>query len=72
MLLFLALYLVGLVVGFVLIAIAMKHEPTSHGQAMLLGTGVAMVALWPVLLAWVAIVGLAKGGAWLVGRLKAR
>jgi hypothetical protein len=51
----LAIYLIGLGVIWIGIARAVSHEPTAHGQSILIPFGCALGIVWPLFLAYLVI-----------------
>lgn len=67
---FLALYIAGAVVCVFITTAAMRRETTAHGQDIILGMGCLLVILWPLALAWAAIVGVGAAIVWAFNKVR--
>ncbi|MBB3858889.1 hypothetical protein GGQ88_000129 [Novosphingobium hassiacum] len=56
-----SVYLLGLVVCLVTAGRMAAHEPTSHGQSIIIPLGCAFAFFWPIALVYFALVGLVLG-----------
>jgi hypothetical protein len=52
---YLAIYLIGLGLAWISTACAVSHEPTAHGQSILIPFGCALGVLWPLFIAYVVL-----------------
>lgn len=65
----LGIYALGFVAMVILLIVTTANEPTAHGQSILLGYGCLLVILWPLALAWCALIWIGLGLKWLLEKV---
>lgn len=55
--LLLAIYVIGLVIVALWVMSVIAHEPTAHGQGILLSYGILVIVLWPMVLLCALVFG---------------
>lgn len=67
---FLIIYFVGMGLIWIAFAVQTAHEPTAHGQDVLVPLGCVLGFVWPLYLAWMILVSPYILYLWLKGELE--